>query len=1163
MSMMKEPQTDGKGSYYPRLCLLVALVTAVTGLGLPLYVLGWSREHGMTIGQYVDPLHPSTELTRAVTSAQFKTALLISVSAALPMGFETLVDCAYTMVYEEERLLWYSKTLLLLAVTIPNLVLLLGNFGVFSDDAYLLATSCTRVSIAGFTMAYASQIFHKYHMKDLSRRCLLVTIFGSLSYLIRTYSNFASPAYLASTLYFSTALRLVAHALFVDIIRLWYQMVHSSQEALAYCEMVIVFKVLTTFIANSIYSLVALYFNASNDRDASSDCICMYMYVQIIYTVFVMSILGHISRLEVGYLSRDMKERQAFIRYISHEIRTPLNTVFLGLEYVTSALKEIPSRKWDTSMEPIIDTVTDIYCSCEIALSILNDLLTFDKMEGGKMTLDLEFVNCHSFMSALLKPFNVNARNKNIHFQLRNSNLSMDFIRNAHINIDECKMGQVVRNLISNALKFTPDGGTVTVTMLHVQANNPFDSHNQSKSDSLPSLWPFINNLTAASKLPSLRDMLRVEVQDTGAGISHFNQTKLFGQYVQFNANKLQKGSGSGLGLWISKGITELHGGSIGGHSDGEERGSTFFIELPVTFLIDDDEELAASNSGGCSVSTPSTPSIDHIRRTRCDAKRMQQYTNDFKGLMPQNEIGNSMSRMTAESLTEGVTSHIKRAGDSDLSASYSSAIRGLSKTSLRVPSGGDSTLESGFPFLPSKLDRLRGSSDAQSAAEDEGGISEKGETDDLLGEARKIQSLRREISLISGASSVSSCSSQKTESASASASLFGLSEMLTRSIKGGISESSTSRKDSPDFLSSAHPFMVTSMPNIHSISSSRNSSSKYHSRFTSMSNSPLLGNSGSSTPVTISTGLSTPYLHSPHSSPRGSGTHIRPHYSPPLYYITLYNTAVYSILPYHQTSVTAHYDIISQTLFLTFNSIYIGTIPEPWIRNSASFPRSTSRHDNLESICEREPSLEGDSAFNDMLMRSSSSSLRPEKGERERSSRSLRYQIPECCLEELQADSPERSPGLPRLGHALGLSQRDLYGTKGEPSNPFSNASVGGGGGGGGGSVGVGGGPGPTTFSSKDPGKDLAGMESPLTQPLHFLIVDDAPLNRRMVHRLLSIYNFEISEAKDGKDCLRVLDEVQTRGGKVDVVLMDNSMPVMTGEWTHWPCETDSLIDK
>jgi hypothetical protein len=78
---------------------------------------------------------------------------------------------------------------------------------------------------------------------------------------------------------------------------------------------------------------------------------------------------------------------------------------------------------------------------------------------------------------------------------------------------------------------------------------------------------------------------------------------------------------------------------------------------------------------------------------------------------------------------------------------------------------------------------------------------------------------------------------------------------------------------------------------------------------------------------------------------------------------------------------------------------------------------------------------------------------------------------------------------------------------------------------------------------SPKGLGKELGG------EPLHFLIVDDVLMNRRMVHRLLSSYNFQISEAKDGKDCMRVVDAVEAQGGKIDVVLMDNCMPVMTGE--------------
>ena len=65
----------------------------------------------------------------------------------------------------------------------------------------------------------------------------------------------------------------------------------------------------------------------------------------------------------------------------------------------------------------------------------------------------------------------------------------------------------------------------------------------------------------------------------------------------------------------------------------------------------------------------------------------------------------------------------------------------------------------------------------------------------------------------------------------------------------------------------------------------------------------------------------------------------------------------------------------------------------------------------------------------------------------------------------------------------------------------------------------------------------------------LHYLVVDDVMMNRRMVHRVLSSYRHKVSEATDGKDCLRVWEEITAAGGAVDVVLMDNSMPIMTGQ--------------
>ena len=112
-------------------------------------------------------------------------------------------------------------------------------------------------------------------------------------------------------------------------------------------------------------------------------------------------------------------------------------------------------------------------------------------------------------------------------------------------------MSQVLRNFLSNALKFTPEGGSVTVTVRTEGCS------------------------------------LRVEVKDSGAGISSENIRRLFVEVVQFNANTLQGGGGTGLGLWICKKIIDMHGGVIGASSEGEGKGSVFiskFIRLATEF---------------------------------------------------------------------------------------------------------------------------------------------------------------------------------------------------------------------------------------------------------------------------------------------------------------------------------------------------------------------------------------------------------------------------------------------------------------------------------------------------------------------------------------------------------------------------------------------------
>lgn len=153
---------------------------------------------------------------------------------------------------------------------------------------------------------------------------------------------------------------------------------------------------------------------------------------------------------------------------------------------------------------------------------------------------------------------------------------------------DKNKFAQVLRNLISNAFKFTPEGGEVMVRISKVDVALLADEDeeeekggegggggardnagqvapappaapldNGSPSQRL-SRSPSRSQSKAASTVQPLElesdHVFRLEVVDSGAGISKQNKKRLFGQYVQFNANALQKGKGSGLGLWISKG---------------------------------------------------------------------------------------------------------------------------------------------------------------------------------------------------------------------------------------------------------------------------------------------------------------------------------------------------------------------------------------------------------------------------------------------------------------------------------------------------------------------------------------------------------------------------------------------------------------------------------
>jgi two-component system sensor histidine kinase/response regulator len=199
--------------------------------------------------------------------------------------------------------------------------------------------------------------------------------------------------------------------------------------------------------------------------------------------------------------------------------------------------------------EEAIETLDDVKNACSVAIDILNDLLTYEKLDSDLLTLDKTAVDAIEMSRKVYKTFAVPAKYAGIKFEFENL-ISNEI---AVVDIDVVKLSQVARNLVSNALKFTPSGGSCRMVL----------SVDQS------------------------RKVFRMDVHDSGPGMTREQRGRLFKEVVQFNAKELQNGGGSGMGLFLSTRMVELHGGSIGVDMDKAQPGSIFYFELPLTDKVE------------------------------------------------------------------------------------------------------------------------------------------------------------------------------------------------------------------------------------------------------------------------------------------------------------------------------------------------------------------------------------------------------------------------------------------------------------------------------------------------------------------------------------------------------------------------------------------------
>jgi CheY-like chemotaxis protein len=238
-----------------------------------------------------------------------------------------------------------------------------------------------------------------------------------------------------------------------------------------------------------------------------------------------------------------------------------LSVVSAGLELVQKDIKAIINQHELTELEAVIEMTQEISEATETAMNFVNDLLHYESMEAGQFAIDPSPTRPED----LVKP-------TTIQIVAKRSNLSLIVVppncvpEGCFVMADVHRMEQVVRNLVVNACKFTPTGGTIVVETLIICKENKEREVTLLLSPPLRSKYG---------------GKVRIKVSDNGVGISKENQAKLFQQFVQFNKNELQGGGGSGLGLWIARTIVNLHSGELSFQSDGPGRGSSFFFDVP------------------------------------------------------------------------------------------------------------------------------------------------------------------------------------------------------------------------------------------------------------------------------------------------------------------------------------------------------------------------------------------------------------------------------------------------------------------------------------------------------------------------------------------------------------------------------------------------------
>lgn len=349
-----------------------------------------------------------------------------------------------------------------------------------------------------------------------------------------------------------------------EVLKVEGEMRYIHCTALAYSEWYLV-----TVMPYGMLTKIVTELNTSWVFVAIAGCALVILALAIVFYRFI-----ELTKVQFRELEKARQEavdanqaKSEFLSNMSHDIRTPMNAI-VGMAAIATANID--------NVQQVQNCLKKITLSSKHLLGLINDVLDMSKIESGKMSLNMDQISLREVIENIVNIVQPQIKEKNQEFDVFVHDITVE-----NVCCDSVRLNQILLNFLSNAIKFTPEGGKIQISMYETESEKGKD-------------WVRIC----------------ITVEDTGIGMSDEFKDKIFESFAREDSNRVQKIQGTGLGMAITKYIVDAMGGRIEVQSE-QGKGTRFSVILDLEqavvqeedmvlpawrmLVVDDDEQLCIS----------------------------------------------------------------------------------------------------------------------------------------------------------------------------------------------------------------------------------------------------------------------------------------------------------------------------------------------------------------------------------------------------------------------------------------------------------------------------------------------------------------------------------------------------------------------------------------